>query len=97
MREELAKLIERELEFPNALVTITEVDVNKKLDYADVKVSVIPSQFAPEALEKLVRAQGHLQHLLLTKINIKPMPRIAFSLDRGPENAAQVEKALLKK
>jgi len=90
-------MLERELEFPGALVTITEVDVTKKLDYAEVMVSVIPEKFEAAAMEKLAAATGHLQHLLMKKINIKPMPRIAFVLDRGPENAAQVEKALLKK
>ena len=97
MREELALILERDFEFPGALVTITEVVVGKKLEHADVKVSVLPEKFADAALEKLGAAAGHLQHLLLKKINIKPMPRIAFSLDRGPENAAKVEKALLKK
>jgi len=97
IREQLALMIERELEFPGALVTITDVEVGKKLEHADVRVSVIPSERAPQAMEILQREAGHLQHQLLRKINIKPMPRIAFSLDHGPENAAQVEKALLKK
>jgi ribosome-binding factor A len=85
------------MEFPNALVTITEVDVDKKLDHARVEISVIPAQFEEEVMDKLEKAAGYLQHLLLKKINIKPMPRIFFYVDHGPENAAQVEKALLKK
>jgi len=32
---------------------------------------------------------------LLKKINIKPMPRLIFEIDRGLEHAANVEKALL--
>jgi ribosome-binding factor A len=96
IREELSKLILRELEFPGALVTITEVEVNKKLDTAKVMVSIIPSSLAPKALILLGKSAGELQYLLMKKINIKPLPRIHFELDRGPENAAAVEKRLLE-
>ena len=97
IRSELAKIIVREMEFGNALVTVTDVEVDKKLEHAKVRVSVIPSAAGPGALAALVKAAGHLQHLLMKKMNIKPMPRIAFALDHGLENAADVEKALLKK
>lgn len=96
IQEELSKIIVREVEFPEgALATITSVEVEKKLEWAKVFVSVIPSASAEFALEVLERSAWKLQHLLMKKINIKPMPRIRFELDRGPENAARVERALL--
>jgi len=49
-----------------------------------------------EVLKNLVKNQKHLQHLLLRKINIKPMPEIRFKIDIGLERAAEVEKALLR-
>ncbi|MBI2033651.1 MAG: 30S ribosome-binding factor RbfA [Candidatus Liptonbacteria bacterium] len=96
IREELGKIIVRELEFPNALVTLTEVEIDKKLEHALVNVSVIPSSAAEKTLEKLKKSRGKLQHFLNNKLNIKPMPRIEFKIDRGPENAANVEKRLLE-
>lgn len=95
IREELGKLILREVEFGGAIVTITEVEAHKKLDTATVYVSVFPSEQAPEAMRILGEATPRLQHLLLRKMNIKPMPRIEFRYDVGPEQAARVEKALL--
>lgn len=95
IREELGALIQRNLEFPGALVTITEVDVDKKLDHAKVLVSVIPSEKSEEALGELAKHRDELQYHLLRKINIKPMPYLQFTIDHGPENAARVEKALL--
>lgn len=95
IREELSKIIIREMEFGKALVTITEVVVDKKMEGAKVMLSVIPSEDDAAVLQELAKSVGHLQHLLMKKINIKPMPRIAFEIDRGPENAAKVEKALL--
>ena len=94
IREELSKIIIREVEFPDALVTITTVEVDKKLERAKVSVSVIPSSAGDAALAELEKHTGHLQYLLMKKINIKPMPRILFSIDRGLENAAKVEKLL---
>lgn len=95
IREELAKLIARELEFSGALVTLTEVEIDKKLDTAKVGVTVFPSEHGEEALKVLRGVQNELQWQLLRKINIKPMPQIHFFLDHGPENAARIEKALL--
>lgn len=95
IREELAKLMMRELEFVGTIVTITEVEADKKLSHALVYVSVFPSKKVPEVMKVLQGATPHLQHLLLRKMNIKPMPRIEFRHDVGLERAAGVEKALL--
>jgi len=96
IREELGALIIRKLEFPGVVVTITEVEVSKKLDTARVKMSVIPTGTADGALATLREARGRLQYLLTRKLNIKPMPKILFELDERPEKAAGVEKILLE-
>ncbi len=96
IQEELGKLLLREVEFP-ALVTITSVEVNKKLDIARVKLSAMPSSFNEEVLSIAEKFQRKLQHFLMKKINIKPMPKIRFEIDYGAENAAKVEKLLLDK
>ena len=95
IQEELSKIIVRELEFDGALVTMTEVEVQKDLDYAVVKISVIPSTKNKEVLEILHKNQRRLQHVLANKIHIKPMPEIRFQIDSGPEKAAAVEKVFL--
>ncbi len=98
IRRELGEIIAREADLPaNALVTITAVEVDRKLAHAEVRVSVIPSSTGAAALAALARRAAALQRLLTKKINIKPMPRISFALDHGPENAANIEKILLRK
>lgn len=96
IREEISKAIGRELEFENALVTITEVETDKKLQTANVRVSVLPAEKTKNVLKILDRSRNMLQTFLFKKLNIKPMPRIQFEIDRGPENAANVEKTLLE-
>ena len=93
---QLSQIIGRELEFDGALVTIMDVDVDKKMERAKIRVSVIPSATEEAALRELERNAGQLQHALLKKINIKPMPRIMFEIDHGAENAATIEKVFLE-
>jgi ribosome-binding factor A len=96
IRNEISKIVGREMEFPGMLVTITAVEVDKKLAGANVKVSVIPSEKAEDAIQELAKKRGEFQHILARKLNIKPMPQIRFEIDRGPEKAAGVEKILLR-
>lgn len=96
IREELNKIILRELEFSGALVTVTEVNAQKDLDYAAISISVIPTEKIKEVLAVLDKNRGRLQHLLLKTINIKPMPEIRFNSDEGLSRAAAMEKTFLE-
>lgn len=107
IRKELGEIILRELEFPGAFMTILEVDVTKKIDYARVHVSVIPrfaeasrgkpsSEIEKDVLHVLNSKRRELQNLLLRKINIRPMPEISFEIDHGAEKAAEIEKVFIE-
>ena len=95
IQEELGKIILRELNFGDALVTITGVQVDEELETAAVKLGVVPQSAAAKALSLAAKEAGRLQYLLTRKINIKPMPRLVFEIDYGAESAARVEKLLL--
>ena len=96
IREKLGMMIERELEFPGALVTLTDVEVNEELEHAVVHFSVLPSEKSERVLEVLNKFRNGLQFKLSRKLNIRPMPEIMFRIDYGLKNAAAVEKALLE-
>ncbi len=97
IQEQLAKIIIREVEFPaGALVTITNVEVDKKLERARVRLSVIPAFAEKAALDAVVFKTGYLQHLLLMAIHIKPLPHLIFEIDHGNQNMAVVEKLIEK-
>jgi ribosome-binding factor A len=95
IQEELGKLIQHELSFPEALITITAVEVDENLETARIKLGILPKEKSAAAFGELKNMQGKLQFLLNRKLNIKPMPRIEFEIDHGAENAAQVEKLLI--
>jgi len=92
IKEELSKIIARELEFADALVTVTDVRIGEALENAEVRVGVIPNEALAKVLLELQRKQGYLQHLLTKKLNIKPMPRIEFRADKGDNE--RIEKLL---
>jgi ribosome-binding factor A len=96
IREKLSWLIIKEVEVESALITLTNVEVKKDLSRAMVRFSVLPSDKAPQVLKILGKQASRLQFMLSREINIRPMPRLVFEIDRGLERAAEVEKALLK-
>lgn len=96
IHHELAKLIQRDVELTGGIITVMEVDVTDKLDYARIKISVLPSSKAKEGLGLLQNAAGRLQHDLLRIINIKPMPYLQFMIDEGAEAAAHLEKVFIE-
>ena len=77
------------------MITLTDAEVQKDLERAVVRFSVVPSERAPEVLKILARCAPKLRFILMREINIKPMPRIVFEIDSGLERAADIEKALL--
>lgn len=96
IRDELSKIITRDVEINGALMTITEVDVDKKLETAKVRISVLPPSKTKEVFDLLNKAHFNLQNALFKKLNMRPTPRIQFEIDRGLENAAEVEKLLME-
>ena len=95
VRTNLARMIREELELKNMLVTITEVVVAGDLSEARVRVSVLPDEQGPEAIRILSKFAGRFQGMLVRQMNIKPIPRIAFEIDLGPQRAALTEKKLM--
>ncbi len=94
---ELSTLLLREVEFEGvSLATVTRVEVQKDLDFADVYVSILPNAAAAKAVELLQKRRPYLQSLLLKKINIKPMPELRFRLDEGMKQAADIEKVFIE-
>ena len=55
IKEELNKIILRELEFNDAVMTIIDVNVSDKLEEAVVKFAVYPSNKGPDVLFQLVK------------------------------------------
>lgn len=96
MRDELGKIIDREVEFPEgSLVTITHVITSSDLRYATVLISVFgvdPNRI----LEKLAKNVYPIQQKLNRQLRMRPVPKIRFDIDEEEVRRESVEKSLGK-
>jgi ribosome-binding factor A len=95
--KELSMIFQHEFDLPiGTIITITEVDITRKMEDAKVKISILPEKHEKKIMQNLQRMRGVFQHMLNEKMNIRPMPHIEFVQDKGMEAAARVEKILLE-
>lgn len=91
IQRELGEIINREIHFPDALLTIHQVDVTPDLKHAHVYVSFIGSDKASKAsISKLAGARSHLQYLLSKRVILKYTPQIHFKLDESVVRGTRV-------
>ncbi len=96
IRNEISKAIQKEVDFPvGSLASVTEVIVSDDLGFADVMVSVFPTEKKDGALKALNAKRAELQTILFKKIKIMSLPKIRFNYDPGPEKAANIERISL--
>jgi len=96
IRNEISKAIQKEVDFPvGSLASVTEVRVSDDLGFADVMVSVFPTEKKDGALKALDAKRAELQTILFKKIKIMSLPKIRFNYDPGPEKAANIERISL--
>ena len=91
IQRELGEIINREIHFPDALLTIHQVDVTPDLKHAHVYVSFIGSDKSSKAsISKLAGARSHLQYLLSKRVILKYTPQIHFKLDESVVRGTRV-------
>ena len=91
MRRELGELINREVSFEAALVTVQQVDITPDLKSAHVYVSVMGSpEQCKKALATLHASRKNLQHLLSKRVVLKFTPQLHFKLDDTIERGTRI-------
>ena len=76
-------------------VYITEVKVDRELDYANVYVSAPQGhEREPEVIEALNHARGFLKYELANEIDLRIMPKLRFFWDMTPERADRIDTLL---
>jgi ribosome-binding factor A len=77
-------------------VTITDVEVDKELAYAEVYVSAIEGvERSQEVLAGFEHAQGYLRSELAHRLDLRVFPRLRFHWDSTFENADHIERLLI--
>lgn len=96
IKEELGKIIYSKIDISkNILITITRVKVLPNLSQAFVYISVIGGD-EKEIFNILEKNIYHIQQHLNKRLNMRPIPKIIFKLEKETEKAAKVEELLEK-
>ena len=91
IRRELSEIINREVTFHAALVTVQQVDITPDLKHAHVFISVIGSaDDGKEAMARLHASRVNLQHLLSKRVVLKFTPHLHFKLDESIERGNRI-------
>ncbi len=76
-------------------VFITDVTVDRELDYANIYVSSLAGETqAAEILEGLKNASGFIRYNLSQEVKLRVMPQLRFYWDETPERADRIEVLL---
>jgi len=96
MKRVLTEILETKVNDPRVLgVYITDVHVDRELDYANVYVSSLAGHDASdEILDGLSNASSFIRYNLSQEIELRTMPKLRFYWDETPERADRIESLL---
>jgi ribosome-binding factor A len=76
-------------------VYITDVSVDRELDYANIYISSLGGEeLAEEILAGLQNASGFIRYTLSQEIKLRVMPKLRFYWDKTPDRADRIESLL---
>jgi ribosome-binding factor A len=78
-------------------VSVTDVKVDRELDYANIYVSSLNGvKSSREVIAGLNHARGYLKHEIAQEVDLRVMPRLRFFWDPTPERADRIDTLLAK-
>jgi ribosome-binding factor A len=98
LREEIATLVEGELEDPRiGLVAVNEVQVSSDGKTARVFVEVDgDDKAAAESMVGLAASVGYIKHQLVANLGLRHSPELVFILDRSHQQGNRVDELLTR-
>ena len=96
IQERLSYLLQNEVTDPALKnVTITDVKVDREIEYADVFVSAMGDDSREkEVMQGLKRASGFLRRETAARLRLRRMPQFHFHWDRVLASAEHIEELL---
>lgn len=96
IQRELPELIRQEVKDPRVgMLTITEVEVNRDMEFAKVFFTTLGDDKAHEAcLQGLQRASGFLRTQLSHRMQLRVVPKLTFVYDRSVERGMELSRLI---
>lgn len=96
LEQEISKILLREFNFTDVMVTLTRVETSGNLFEAKVYISVYPDGEIDRIIEILNKSAYTVQYQLNRLLKMRPVPRIKFYKDKKVKEAGKVEELLYK-
>lgn len=96
LEQEISKIILRDFNFQEAMITLTHVDATTNLIEAKAYISVLPDNKTDQVIKALNNNVYDVQQKINKKLNMRPIPKIKFVKDPIIAEAAKVEELLQK-
>lgn len=96
MKRVLTEILETRVHDPRVQSAyITDVSVDRELDYANIYVSSLEGEdIAEELLAGLRKASGFIRYTLSQEIELRTMPKLRFYWDETPDRVDRIEALL---
>jgi ribosome-binding factor A len=96
LQREVGKIILREVDLPDSLVTITRVETSIDFLYANIFVSVFPEKETKKVVDILEKRAYVIQRKINKIFRMKFVPRIRFRSEDNSKEAGKIEGLLAK-
>jgi ribosome-binding factor A len=96
IQAEISALIQQEMNDPRlALVSVTRVNIDRELAYANVFVSTVGDEARQkEVLRVLNGAKGFIRREIGHRVRLRNTPQLVFHWDPAPEKGEQISQLL---
>lgn len=96
LKQEVSKLLLKEVDFGDVFVTITNVDTSPNLQQSKIRISILPNKKSDEVWDIIKKNIFRVQKALNKKLYMRPVPKIIFEIDKEEERVQRIEKILGK-
>lgn len=93
LKREISSVLQRDIEFKDALVTISGVEVTQDLKEAKVFVSVLGGN-EERVMNKLESERGAIQAKVMKRVVLKNTPVLSFRCDHSAERGVDIVNLL---
>lgn len=76
------------------LATVTNVEMSPDLNYADIRLSILPAEKKEEALRKARKALPGLRRKIGNELKLRKTPKLRVDYDNRSEAQSRVEDIL---
>ena len=94
LEQEISKILLRDFNFVESMVTLTHVDATANLIEARAYISVMPENNLDKVVKTLNGGVFEVQKKINKMLNMRPIPKIIFVKDEKIKEAAKIEALL---